>query len=147
MAPRSFARPVILLATLAAGCRAPFSPSDVAGTYALKRIANDPLPTMLFTSGLDVAADTLRLNADGYGTRVFVLNIDPRYAGHDSGRREGDFQFIIVKGHIELTFPCPRNETCIPIRMKLRPWPDGLLADSASGQRIPLIYARVASEF
>ena len=144
MSPRFYTRLMTLAVSLAAACGAPLSPSDVAGIYTLQRVANESLPTLLFTSGIRVVADTLRFESGGRGTRITVVEGEP-YQGFPA-RQESSFQFRISDGRIELGFICPPNGNCVAApHMTFRRADSGLRADFALGERTPLMYARIDS--
>jgi hypothetical protein len=151
MVAQRSSRLIILCAALAVACGEPLSPRDVAGTYALQRVAGDALPALLYTNGavnVRVFADTLQFLSDGHGTLITVRESEPVSGGPSSGplRRENAFGFRITAARIEVGFECPPNADCVaPPHLILQRTGDGLEAVFALGARIPLTYTRVAS--
>src|SRR5688572_16242687 len=100
-----------ILSTLTVGCRSSLGPDDLAGTYVLERVGDDPLPAEVFrdTHGIvSVVADTLRLRANGRGSFASVRIIDP--VGVESpqipNRLDIALTFRIVGSRIEMEFVC-----------------------------------------
>ncbi len=151
MAADRRSRLMILCAALLVACGEPLSPSDVAGTYALQRVAGDTLPALLYTAGsvnVRVLADTLQFLSDRHGTQITVRESEPVSGEPSTGplRWTSAFVFGITGGRIEVGFECPPNANCVaPPHLVLRPTGDGLEASFALGARIPLTYTRVAS--
>ncbi len=137
--------------TLALGCGEPLSPNDVAGTYALRRVAGDSLPAVLYATEnwrIRIFADTLRFTSDGRGTITTVRELEPLTGEPSPGPRRGEngFGFRVIDGRIEVAFDCPPSANCTPPPdLVLRRTADGLRADVAQGARTPLVYARLAS--
>ena len=143
----------LVCATLALGCGEPLSPTDVAGTYALQRVAGDPLPTVLFGTDnwrIHVFAETLRFTSDRRGTIVTVRELESLVGWPSLGPMRGDngLGFRIIDGRIEVAFDCPPSGNCTPPPdLVMRRTAGGLRADSAAEARTPLLYARVPSAF
>jgi len=143
----------ILCAVLPLACGEPLSPGDVVGIYALQRVASEPLPAVLFTNDyvtVRVFADTLRLSLDSRRMRVFVGVSEPAGAGQpvEPLRWESAFGFTIIGDRIEVAFACPPNANCVaPPHLVLERTPDGLRAEFALGERVPLIYDRVSDGY
>jgi hypothetical protein len=139
----------LVCATLALGCGEPLSPTDVAGSYALQRVAGDSLPTVLFATDswrLRVFAETLRFTSDGRGTIVTVRARESLVGGPSLGptRGENGLGFRIIDGRIEVAFDCSPIGGCTPPPdLVMRRTAQGLRADSAAEARTPLVYARV----
>ena len=151
MAPTSCTRLITLLSVLLPlACGDPLSPSDVAGTYALQRVAGDTLPAVLYTNDnvtVRVFADTLRFTVDHRGALITVRESEPLAGGPSTGpvHWETPFTFRIVEDRIEVGFECPINANCVaPPHLVLRRTPTGLRADFALGARLPLSYERVS---
>ena len=55
------------------------APQDFVGEYVLTRVAGESLPTSIFTTDFSptVVADTLRLRADGTGSRMRLVVLSP----------------------------------------------------------------------
>src|SRR2546422_9685177 len=86
----------ILGAVFALGCGEPLSPNDVAGTYALGRVAGDSLPAVLYTTEtwrIRIFADTLLFTSDGRGTIVTVRELEPLTGGASPRPRRGGSGF------------------------------------------------------
>ena len=142
----------LLCFIVAVGCAEPLSPGDVAGTYALQRVAGDPLPTMLYATEnwrIHVFAETLRFTPDRRGTIVTIReleSVDRPSLGPLRG--ENGLGFRIVDGRIEVAFDCPPSGNCTPPPdLIMRRTADGLRGDFAQEARTPLLYARVPSSF
>jgi hypothetical protein len=153
LAPR-LGRLVLLLSLGGSGaCTNPLAPADVAGTYVLRQVGPDPLPTVLYANSdviVRVLADTLRLVATGEGTEVGLREVEFRQAGIPPGGPQPvatAFHFRIVGGRIEITFGCPPNGDCAAgPHLILRRTSAGIRADVAPGLRVPLYFARVGDD-
>jgi hypothetical protein len=150
MAAKLSTRLITLLSILLPlACGDALGPGDIAGTYALRRVAGDTLPAVLYTTGtvtVRVFADTLRFALDHRGAQITVRESDPVAGGPSGGpvHWESLFTFRIVEGRIEVGYDCPPGADCVaPPHLVLRPIPNGLQADFALGGRLPLIYERV----
>ena len=141
---------VLLSAVLALACGEALGPGDIAGTYALQRVAGDPLPAVLYTTQtvvVRVFADTLRFTADRRGISTTVRESEPVTGGPATEPRRGEtgFSFRVADGRIEVAFDCPINANCVaPPHLVLKRTDAGLRADFALVARTPLLYARVA---
>jgi len=129
------------------GCSEPVSPGDIAGTYVLQRVANDPLPAVLYTvNGMSVRviAETLQFTPDLRGRLSTNREIESPGAPIEPASWATAFTFRFISERIEVAFPCPPNADCLaPPHLVLRQTADGLLADFALGARTPLVYARL----
>src|SRR5258705_6670210 len=79
-----------------AACGSPFGPNDVAGTYALRRVAGDSLPTVLYENqyvSVRVFADTLRFTADQRGALVTIREITPLNGDPSTGPQPWETAF------------------------------------------------------
>jgi len=139
-----------VLFAIAIACGDPLAPQNIAGTYTLQRVDNDPLPTVLLTTEsvrVRVLADTLSLNADGSGIQISVWETEPLVEGiapENPVRIEAALRFETAGGRVEVTVLCPPNANCTPPpHLLARTASEGLRVDFASGQRVPLRYARV----
>jgi len=108
----------IILSAPAAGCRDSLGPDDVAGTYVLHHVVNDPLPAVISRDSratVHVIADTLRLEVNGKGTfasvHVTTEFVNPPVT-RDPIRIETPVTFRVVGSRIEMTFVCPINANC-----------------------------------
>jgi hypothetical protein len=143
---------VTLFAGLAIGCRDSLGPKPVADTFALQRVAGDPLPTVLYDNGLiatRVISDTIRLQNDGTGTISGVRETAPLQPGitaEPPTHRTTDIHYQVDGGRIQITYDCPPGALCVP--------PPHLIADLTEnglqvrwGPRMdgrnPLLYTRV----
>ncbi len=139
----------LVCATIVLACAEPLSPTDVAGTYALERVAGESLPTVLFVTDnwrIHVFAETLRFTPDGRGRIVTVRELES-FVGWPSlgpNRGENGLGFTIVDGRLEVAFDCPPSGNCTPPPdLVMRPTTEGLRADAATAARTPLLYVRV----
>ena len=132
-------------AALAMGCGDSLSPAGVAGTYVLRTIDGDSLPTTPAISGprtdytIVVVADTLRLAPDGSGMLVTIEDIVHEGSGGEVERVRVDaaLHFSTSDGRIEITFVCPPNAlmNCAPgPHMTARLASDGLSVSRPSGK-------------
>jgi hypothetical protein len=143
----------LFIAGLPLACGEPLSPRDVAGVYALQRVAGNSLPTILYANGyvtVRVFAETLSFTPDGRGEDVTVQQNETATGGLVTGpeRSETAFGFRVVQGRIEIAFDCPPGADCVaPPHIVARPTPNGLEVQYAIGARVPQIFARLASPF
>src|ERR1041384_781569 len=112
IAPAAMRVVTLFVAGLSLACREPVSPSDVAGAYALQRVAGNSLPTIQYANGdvvVRVFAETLSFTPDGRGEDVTVRQSETVTGGLVTGpeRRETAFGFRVVQGRIEIAFDCP----------------------------------------
>jgi len=142
--------PVLLMwAGLAAACEEPLGPEDIVGTYVLQDVAGEALPAIVDSNSysvLRVLADTLRLTADGRGTRMEVVESEPSTGGSTTGPMhwEESFGFRIVHGRIEITIDCPWYADCVAgPHVVARPIANGLRVDFALASRVPQTYSRL----
>ena len=157
---RSFA-----LGTIAAGLvGATLSCSDSTGTsaragdvFALESIADQALPAVVvigdYTS-LEIVADTLRFDVVGYleGTGTEIIVQRPTYPDAPPGeneRTERPFEFRLVRGVIEIAFPCPDfgglNSCIAPPHYRGFLTMEGIEFDLALYYPTPFRYRRVAA--
>ena len=137
----------LLIAIACFGCSDPVEPADVADVYVLERVGSDPLPAVYDSNAyvrVRVLADTLRLRADGTGTRTGLLEYEALQNGDGAPQAvpvAQDFAFEVVLGRVEIAFVCADWASCIaPPHYIARPQPSGLRVDYALGGRVPLIY-------
>ena len=151
MSARRFSAPiVILIASLASGCRDGLGPADIAGTYVLERVGGAPLPAEVFRdrhSVMQVLADTLRLRDDGKGrytsTRI-VHAIGQRTPPDIPTLLESDLEYRIVGLRIDISFACPIAAACIDGPHFVAHQSDaGLIVGSSLVADAPLRYRRV----
>jgi hypothetical protein len=116
------------------------APQDFVGEYVLTRVAGEPLPTLIFSTDFSptVVADTLRLRADGTGSRMRLVVLSPgtsrsprlgfgselaTKATMDSGVdttirltsvAATNLTFEVVGGLLAITYVCPINADCAP---------------------------------
>ena len=126
-------------------CDDPLGPRDVAGTYVLRLARGQTLPAVLWETDrtkLRVFADTLRLNADGTGTEIWVLEVIGQYAS-ESGRSEEQLGFEVRDGRLEGAYLCPGF--CLAAAESLRGefTRGGLRLDVAMHGGTPLEFVRV----
>ena len=104
----------LLIASPLTACDDPVGPRDVAGTYVLRSVRGDPIPTIFWESEqsqLHVLADTLRLAMNGTGTETWLLESTGLYASGPE-RIERPLRFELRDGRIEALYPCAPNENC-----------------------------------
>lgn len=103
-------------------CDDPLRPRDVAGTYVLRSLRGEQPPAVLGAAGngqLIILADTLRLNADGTGSEIWLLQYTGQYAA-ESGRLEVPILFEIHDGRLEGVYLCPVERFCLPVAPPLQ---------------------------
>lgn len=141
-----YAFALLALCQLAA-CDDPLSPRDVAGTYVLRLVRGQMLPAVLSQSEgwqRRVLADTLRLNADGTGSEVWLLEYTGQYAS-ESGRSERPLLFEVHDGRLEGAYLCPASGFCLTDAQSLRGsfTRAGLRLEVALFGEVPLEFVRV----
>ena len=154
-APPAMRLMTLFVAGLSLACGEPLSPRDVAGAYALQRVAGNSLPTIQYANGyvvVRVFAETLSFTPDGRGEDVTVQQNETVTGGLVTGpeRSETAFGFRVVQGRIEIAFDCPPNVGCVAVaapHIVARPTPNGSEVQYALGARVPQIFARLASPF
>ena len=137
-----------LVAVLTCGCGDSLATDDVVGSYVLRRVGPDPLPTVLFSNDYvtsRVLSDTLQLTTNGRGTRASLQVVQQRATGVvDTVRSEAGFRFQVSDGRVEIAFDCPINANCAPPpHLVGHPLSGDLEIDYALGARVPLLYARI----
>ena len=150
MTGRRIARAITLLCTATSlACSDSLSPGDVLGTYVLRSVAGDALPTLLYTTEfvkIRVFADTLRFTLDGRGSINTLRESEPVNGDGPTEpfRWQTGFSYQLVDDRIEVAFDCPPNASCVePPHLVLRDMSAGLRADFALGARLPLFYRLV----
>jgi hypothetical protein len=112
---------IVAIASLSA-CDDPVRPWDIGRTYVLRAARGQQLPAVLGAAGdgqLIVLADTLRLNRDGTGGEVWLLQYTGQYAA-ESGRLEVPILFEIRGDRLEGVYLCPVDKFCLPVAAPLR---------------------------
>jgi hypothetical protein len=139
---------LLLICGLAAGvaCDDPLRPKDVAGTYVLRTVRNDPLPAVLWESdgaSLRILADTLVLNADGTGYEVSHLEFTTQLQT-TAARSESPLTFAVRDGRLEGSYSCAPGTACLGILLLLRGelTPIGLRLDVGKDRVGPLFFHR-----
>lgn len=133
-------------------CDDSLGPGDIAGTYVLRSVAGDALPTVLITTELvkiRVLADTLRFKLEQRGSISTFRESEPVAGDGPSEpfRWQSGFSYQIIDDRIEVAFDCPPNASCVePPHLVLRDAPGGLRADFALGARVPLQYKLIPLE-
>jgi hypothetical protein len=115
------------------GCADSVAPQDFVGEYVLTRVAGDPLPTLIFDqpgASPSVVADTLRLRADGTGSRMRLVlfpgisavvgvrattgsGVDTTIVKLTSVAAT-NLTFEVVGNALAITYVCPINADCAP---------------------------------
>jgi hypothetical protein len=144
-----------LNAALAAalGCADSVSPHNVVGEYVLTRIHGEALPAAVLDNGLVttvVVADTIRLRADGKGSRTRVMvftgfatalavNVNaPTVAATE-------LSFEVVGNMLAITYVCPLNANCSPGPHAIAERTDpGLTITHEGAARVPQEFVSVA---
>lgn len=132
------------------GCELATAPQPAPGTYVLRSVAGDPLPTVQFATEyitVRVLADTLRLRADGTGTERILqqAHLSTSTIPEPPEARESDVRYRTRRNRIELEYICPPNALCAaPPHLRGRLARGGLVFDYALGMRAPLVYERIA---
>jgi len=97
------------------------APQAFVGEYVLTRVAGEPLPTLISNSpgAFRVVADTLRLRADGTGSRMRLV-LPPSVAVSDTNIirltsvAAADLTFEVLGNTLAITYVCPINADCAP---------------------------------
>ena len=140
---------LVIVAALTLACDESLGPGDAAGTYVLRQVEQDPLPTTLSANeffAVRVISDTIRMRSDGTGTISGVreaMPLQPGVPGDGAVYITSNIRFKAVGDQLEIEYECPDLALCVPpphlIAQVLR---DGLTArwgPSMSG-RSPLVY-------
>jgi len=136
-APPAMRLMTLFIAGLPLACGEPLSPRDVAGAYALQRVAGNSLPTILYANGyvvVRVFAETLSFTPDGRGEDVTVQQNETVTGGLVTGpeRSETAFGFRVVLPPLRWNASGPGVNTRSKLpaaRGDLRPvWPKRVIA-------------------
>ena len=143
---------VAILPALTLACNESLGPRNAAGTYVLRQVEQDPLPTTLSANeffAVRVISDTIRMRSDGTGTISGVreaVPLQPGVPGDGPVYITSNIRFKAVGDQLEIEYECPDLALCVPpphlIAQVLQ---DGLTArwgPSMSG-RSPLVYEQV----
>ena len=135
------------------GCADSVSPQDFVGEYALTRIQGDPLPALMFNNNISptIVADTIRLRADGTGSRDRVIAASLLRSALPVGSTpptatRTDLIFKVTGGVLAITYVCPPNANCTPTMphaFALRT-ASGLKITHETGARVPEEFVAVA---
>ena len=140
----------LLAITLA--CGDSIGPEDAAGTFVLRQVQQDLLPTVMSQNEffvIRVLADTIRLRADGTGNFSGVRESVSLQGGSGEGpvHVASDLHYRVMGNRVEIDFDCPDLAICVP--------PPHLIANGVGDHltaswgphmsgRSPLIYEKVA---
>jgi hypothetical protein len=149
--PNAFS--VLFFLSAATACESPLAPRAVAGTYILREVGGDPLPTVLSSNSdviVHVLVDTLRLTALGVGTQIGLRVLEPArpsISAPDTFRVSERFHFRMFDDRIEVTFDCPPGADCTSgPHLVLHPTTVGLLGVGGTlVLRGPLDYGLVSN--
>jgi len=116
---RRLATLCVLAATVAAACTEPLAPRDIAGTYSLRTLRGEVLPTRLnanITNSPFLLADTLELSASGNGLWIDVYEYESATPGGPPDTVKFTMPVSILQegGQLLLAerFICPPGLTC-----------------------------------
>jgi hypothetical protein len=116
---RRLATFLLVVTAVAIACTDPLAPRDIAGTYALRTLRGETLPTQLndqVTNSPLLLADTLFLSADGGGLWVDVYEFESVTPGGspDTARFTMAVQVLQEGGQLLLAerFTCAPGVTC-----------------------------------
>jgi hypothetical protein len=120
MSPRPFVFALFLVAAASvASCTDPLAPRDIAGTYVLRTIRGDSLPTRLNAGSSNspiLLADTLLISSNGNGLWIDVYDFEPAAPGfpRDTVRFTMQFRIVPEGGQLLLVenFTCQPGFTC-----------------------------------
>ena len=138
-----------MFSTLALGCHNSLGPDDIAGTYVLERVGDDPLPAEVFRDAhgvVSILADTLRLGANGRGgyTSLRVIDLIGSESPQMPSRLEQALTFRIIGSRIEIQFACPPNALCLAgPHLIARQETRGLVVEESLVADTPLHYRRI----
>ena len=153
----SFQTNLTILVALSVACgesAGPVAPDVVPGTFVLRLVDGDPLPTVLYSNGIfatRVISDTIRLQQDGTGTIAGVretVSLQPGVPGEGPVHIQTNFHFVRVDGRLEITYDCPPGALCIrPPHLIALPQLGGLTVQwgHRDSGRSPMIYQQVAA--
>jgi hypothetical protein len=143
-----------ILSVLTLACQESLGPTDAPGTYVLRRVERDPLPTVLYDNeiyAVRVIADTIRLRPDGTGIISGVYEAVPLHEGLPA---EGpvysttSIRYRAVRDQLEIEYVCPDLANCLPPpHLIARRLPSGLTVrwgPSLFG-RSPLLYVSIGA--
>jgi hypothetical protein len=111
---------VLLVAGMA--CDDPLSPEDVAGSYVLSSVRGDSPPAVLWENDdmrMRLLTATLRLNADGTGTEIWVYEFT-NALGTRAESWEERFQFEVHDRRLEGFYICPPSSLCLGVVRPIR---------------------------
>jgi hypothetical protein len=120
MPSRPGIRSLLLAPLMLAGCGDSLAPGALSGSYALQRVAGDPLPAVLATTPFGtilVLHETIRLELDGTGTRSTVSESIPHnifLPREGPATFRSEIRWTITKGRIEIERKCGPLENCVP---------------------------------
>ncbi|HUF27728.1 MAG TPA: hypothetical protein VMM18_12200 [Gemmatimonadaceae bacterium] len=143
---------MLVVSVLAAsiGCGDPLRPADIAGTYVLERVGDDPLPAVVqsrSTFQIVAIADTIHLRRDGSGTRTTItVMLLPDGETYPAFRTAVGVRFEIIRGKVRIfsQFTCPSNANCaLPAPLVVSRVAGGLRSVRESLDKPVLFFARV----
>ena len=123
----------------------------MGGTYVLRSVEGEPLPTQLYPPSNayrpDVVADTLRLDVTGHGTLTRVVSLrNPSTGVETVARWEMPVSYRYDEWALRGEVLCPPNADCVLSSAEftgtLRR--GGLRIESGLAVRVPLEYERVS---
>lgn len=128
------------------GCESFLVSSLNERTYVLESVGGKPLPALVFESEsvrAQILTDTVRLQPDGTGTKVYALDVEYLKAPHRDGSTLIDRRISYqLKGDaIEITNICGPAELCAPPPH----WTGRITSDTLrlNGEPGPYVYRRV----
>jgi hypothetical protein len=121
MRAQRFLAVLALIFGLAVGCGTTTEPTALApSTYVLRRVAGDPLPTVLYQNEVlevRVLSESIHLQSDGTGTISGVQESRLLTSGTPADPPEAvaiPIHYRKQLDHLEIDFDCPPNAICVP---------------------------------
>ncbi len=108
-----------LFVVLAFACSHSLAPGELAEEYTLVAVANDPLPTALYTNELATVSSisqSIRFGPKGSGSVTEVIELVPHDpVGPVQGPTEttSGMHWVERERRIEIEFDCPPNANCV----------------------------------
>jgi hypothetical protein len=120
MLAHSSLRSLLLAPLFLAGCGDSLAPGALSGSYALQRVAGDPVPTVVATNEYGtilVFSETIHLGPHGAGTISSVIEMVPHnifLPREGPSPAESEIRWTMRKGRVEIEYVCGPLANCAP---------------------------------